>query len=149
MGCCGRKDFVSGSSSFDHCLCEVVRVIKDIQDTGADECTDCPTSCFLTPLGGVSPGRTSPINTRVIVLLTEKGCPFKVQADPCDCSAGATEYCYFRIEEILDGSCCVTLRALTKSGSNFTKTDVCVTVDISCFCGIQCIADTFVEGVCD
>ncbi|SIT68697.1 CotY/CotZ family spore coat protein [Edaphobacillus lindanitolerans] len=156
MGCCGRKEFVSGSSSFENCLCEVIRVIKDIQDAGAEECATCATSCFLEPLGSlVNPARRTPIDTRVIVLLTKEGCPFKVQDLTCSADKHEEEFKFFRIEEILNGSCCVTLRALRKLHTTsptthccFEATDVCVTVDISCFCAVQCVADCFLD-LCD
>ncbi|MET3575678.1 CotY/CotZ family spore coat protein [Bhargavaea ullalensis] len=155
MGCCGRKDFVSGSSSFDqNCLCDVIRVIKDIQDAGAEECATCATSCFLEPLGSlVNPARRTPIDTRVIVLLTKDGCPFKVKDLTCT-SSTYEEFCFFRIEDIMDDGCCVTLRALRKGAAStttmccFEATDICVTVDISCFCGVQCVADCFLD-LCD
>ena len=42
-----------------------------------DDCDDCRTDCFLTPLGSlVSPARQR-VNTRVFMLLTEEGDPFK------------------------------------------------------------------------
>lgn len=157
MSCCGdKKDFTAGSSSFDHCLCDVIRTIKDIQDAGTDECMGC-NDCFMEPLGGlVSPGRRSPVDTRVISLLTKDGSAFKVSTAHCpryckESYSGQT--CFFRIERII-GKCCVTLRALEKVPQTpahpcgFIATDVCLTVDIRCFCGVTCVTDCFLD-ICD
>ncbi|MCM3088173.1 CotY/CotZ family spore coat protein [Bhargavaea ginsengi] len=147
MSCCGdKKDFTAGSSSFDHCLCDVVRAIKDIQDAGADECMGC-NSCFTTPLGGLVNPTTTPIDTRVIVLYSKDGCPFSLSAYPCNPTGPKS--CYFRIEEIV-GKCCVTLRLLKKekdptTPERFEATSRCITVDIRCFCAIECVADAFLD----
>ena len=77
MGC-GRNDDVGEERRNDNCICEVVRAIKRVQDIREDlDCDDCRTDCFLTPLGSlVSPARQR-ANTRVFMLLDEKGNPFK------------------------------------------------------------------------
>jgi len=79
---------------------------------------------------------------------------------------------YFRVEEVYD-NCCALLRVLEPTGSDtqpvnlvcdlvdkccialnktcdvvdFNLTNDCITVDLSCFCAVQCIKDTYV-GAC-
>lgn len=75
---------------------------------------------------------------------------------------------FFRVQKVFD-SCCATLQVLqplkdgkpfdiTNNGkicvekicqvNGFGPTDTCLTVDLSCFCGIQCIDDVFID-FCD
>ena len=79
MGC-GRNEDVGENRhpSHDNCICEVVRAIRRIQDIRDDQdCDDCSTDCFLTPIGSLlSPARHR-ANTRVFMLLTDDGDPFK------------------------------------------------------------------------
>ncbi|WP_017379410.1 CotY/CotZ family spore coat protein [Paenisporosarcina sp. TG-14] len=179
MGC--ERKYESTTSSIEgittgkgkgRCICDVVRAIKDIQDAVVDnDCPECPTNCFLEPLGGlVSPARQQ-ADTRVFMLLTKDGTPFKAffrdnDYHDCDCFS-----VFFRVEDIFDG-CCATLRVLepvdrnkkevnlindcgTKLNlkkicevRNFRLSDSCITVDLNCFCGIECVADVFL-GVCE
>ncbi|BAQ10297.1 spore coat protein y [Bacillus sp. OxB-1] len=75
---------------------------------------------------------------------------------------------FFRVQNIFD-NCCATLQVLepldrnrmpvdiTKHGKidleeicrveNFAPTGSCITVDLKCFCGIQCVKDIFID--CD
>lgn len=200
MGC-GRNFESSSSSSSSHgfpkkekdnCICDVVRAIKDIQDSVVNnDCPGCPTNCFLEPLGGlVSPSRHTP-DTRVFMLLAKDGTPFKAffhesnnhhnnhhdgkhDTNGQEGKKRRSDSCFsvfFRVEDIFDG-CCATLRVLepldrhgkevdilNKDGDKidfrkiceveeFLLSDSCVTVDLDCFCGIECVADTFL-GVCD
>ncbi|WP_144509476.1 CotY/CotZ family spore coat protein [Bacillus sp. FJAT-22090] len=170
MGC-GRVEDVTDVTRSGHCVCDVVRAIKDIQDQATDDCAPCPTNCFLEPLGGlVSPARHQ-ADTRVFMLLTKDGDPFKAffrDRDRFDCDCISV---YFRVEDIFDG-CCATLRVLEPLNStrgevnllsdcgtkidlrklchvrNFALTGSCITVDLNCFCAIECVADVFLD-VCD
>ncbi len=165
MGC-GKKDDVFGTSS---CVCEVVRAIKDIQDSAEDNC-ECETNCFSEPLGSlVSPTKRSKADTRVFVLKTADGSPFHAffRGDDCACVS-----IFFRVEEVFD-NCCAVLRVLapvtnTHSGretlditgpkgidlgkicelDGFRRTSDCITVDLKCFCAVQCIADVDLD-ICD
>ncbi|MFE8700413.1 CotY/CotZ family spore coat protein [Cytobacillus sp. FJAT-54145] len=162
MGC-GKKDDVLGTTN---CVCEVVRAIKDIQDAAEDIC-ECPTNCFQEPLGAlVAPARTQRADTRVFVLKTKDGSPFHAffRGDDCACVS-----IFFRVEEIFD-NCCATLRVIrpVKNGGEtvdltedsgidlsavckvdgFAATNDCITVDLTCFCAIQCIADVDL-GICE
>lgn len=163
MGC-GKKDDVLGARS-GNCVCEVVRAIKDIQDAAEDVC-ECPTNCFQEPLGSlVKPGKRQRADTRVFVLKTADGSPFHAffRGDDCACVS-----IFFRVEEIFD-NCCATLRVIKPVKNreavdltddccidlskvchveNFEATDDCVTVDLNCFCAIQCIADVDLD-ICE
>jgi hypothetical protein len=166
MGCGNNHDdFRSGN-----CVCEVVRAIKDIQDNAVEEeCTEC-SSCFTEPLGSlVSPARRDPVDTRVFVLSNDDGDPFHAFF------SGENNACvsiFFRVEDVFD-NCCATLRVLVpgrREGGNFVpvnlltngKVDLskvcqverfrassdCITVDLKCFCAVQCIADVNL-GICN
>ncbi|MCZ2257209.1 CotY/CotZ family spore coat protein [Sporosarcina sp. G11-34] len=169
MGC-GKGDNVGHDRHSTHCVCDVLRAIKDIQDNGADEeCRECTTSCFMEPLGGISnPGKRKPIDTRVFMLLTKNGDPFKAFYRDGDCPDTNCYSVFFRVEEVF-GNCCATLRVLEplkkdKTEANlldstgttlklnnicavckFKATDSCITVDLSCFCGVQCVDDVFLN----
>ena len=163
MGC-GKVS--SGGSSTTGCVCEVVRAILDIQNQAVqDDCSTCTTNCFLEPLGGIlSPARKT-ADTRVFTLLTKFGTPFMATFSS---SMDTNDICtsiYFRVEDVFD-DCCATLRVLipldavggdavdllNEEGTqvsmrsicdvnSFAASDSCVTVDLSCFCAVQCIAD--------
>ena len=160
MGC-GRLN-VGGSS--EGCVCEVVRAILDIQNQAVDnECSTCTTNCFLEPLGGiVSPARPS-ADTRVFTLGTKTGVPFIATFSSIDFEDVCISV-FFRVEDVFD-NCCATLRVLVPLDDNFDPVDIvsedgtgisltalcdvenfaasdsCITVDLDCFCSVQCIAD--------
>jgi spore coat protein Z len=173
MGCGKNHDNdVLGTTNHRGCVCEVVRAIKDIQDAvQEEENCECPKNCFLEPLGSlVSPSHHKPhADTRVFVLKTADGSPFHAFFKSHDCSCVSI---FFRVEEIFD-NCCATLRVLrpiNKEGGKkntldmvkgccidlqsfceldgFESTDDCITVDLNCFCAVQCIADVYL-GVCE
>lgn len=162
MGC-GKKDHLKGNS----CVSEVVRAIKDIQDNAEDVC-ECPSNCFLEPLGAISPSRrkNDRPDTRVFVLKTADGSPFHAfffNGKSCACVS-----IFFRVEDIFDNNCAV-LRVLEPikfgdKGSQgghtvdltkdccidlgkvcevdfFRRTNDCITVDLEDFTAVQCIAD--------
>lgn len=169
MGC--GKESVGGYGHHKNCVCEVVRAILDIQNQATeDECSSCTTNCFLEPLGGiVSPARNS-ADTRVFTLSTKTGVPFMATY-----SSDEYDYCtsvFFRVEDVFD-DCCATLRVLiplysydggavpllTDCGTklnlgavcaveHFAASDSCITVDLNCFCAVQCIADVNL-GICN
>ncbi|MFO1445572.1 spore coat protein CotZ [Bacillus sp. Bva_UNVM-123] len=180
MGC-GKNDDFKGNS----CVCEVVRAIKDIQEN-AEEVCECPSNCFLEPLGSISPStiRRQRPDTRVFVLKTADGTPFHAfitaNANTHGHGSGKNNSCvsiFFRVEEVFD-NCCAVLRVLEPikfdgKGQQdnqmqnqmqhakpvslvkdccidlnavcdvdfFRSTNDCVTVDLKCFCAVQCIAD--------
>lgn len=171
MGC-GRGNESSNHASNRGCVCEVVRSILEIQNAAVqDECTSCTTSCFLEPLGGiVSPARPS-ADTRVFMLLTKSGCPFFSTFSSSNTGCDVCTSVYFRVEHVFD-SCCATLRVLIPLDecgdpvqllhdhgceidmrrvcdvAKFAASDSCITVDLDCFCAVQCVADVNL-GICN
>lgn len=163
MGC-GKQTNHNGSRN-EGCVCDVVRAILDIQNQAVeDECSPCTANCFLEPLGGIMSPSRSHADTRVFMLLTKDGTPFKAffnskHADPDFCTS-----VFFRVEDMFD-DCCATLRVLEPQDcehetvdllggdgccidmsklcdvKKWKSTDSCITVDLSCFCAVQCIAD--------
>lgn len=191
MGCGRNDDFVEERrQSHGNCICEVVRFIKRVQEAGSDnDCVDCETDCFLTPLGSlVSPTR-SRVNTRVFTLSNNEGDLFKAffktdchqsrpratsveesaERRPSQSHSTSCFSVFFRVQNIFD-NCCATLQVLQPLDrrnnpvdiiknnkvdldalcrvENFAATNSCITVDLKCFCGIQCIKDVFIE-CCD
>ncbi|KIL45713.1 CotY/CotZ family spore coat protein [Jeotgalibacillus soli] len=178
MSGCGRgsiRDEDDNIRNVNSCVCEVVRAIKDIQDEAVeDECIPCLTSCFLEPLGTlVSPSRRNKrADTRVFTLQNDDGklfhAFFKDENNPHDKDCISV---FFRVEDVFD-NCCATLRVLepkdrdrkdvnllSDDGSkinlgklckveNFERTDSCITVDLKCFCAVQCIKDVDLN-ICD
>lgn len=175
MGCGrGNNDVggVGGHHSSRGCVCEVVRAILEIQNAAVqDDCNRCTTNCFLEPLGGIVNPARSNADTRVFTLLNKDGSPFfatfsTTNGAPCPCVS-----IYFRVEDIFDG-CCATLRVLIPLDDNgnpvdllndygtaidfrqvcrvtqFEASDSCITVDLDCFCAVQCIDDVDL-GICD
>ena len=119
MGC-GRNDDNSESKHDKGCVCEVVRAIKDIQDNAEDNC-ECPSNCFLEPLGSlVSPATRQNADTRVFVLKTADGSPFHAFFKSVDC-VGCVSI-FFRVEDIFD-NCCATLRVLRPIKKDGTTVD--------------------------
>ncbi|GIN74110.1 spore coat protein Y [Bacillus sp. J14TS2] len=155
-----------GGGCSSGCVCQVVRAIKDIQEMAVEEeeCPSCPTNCFIEPLGG-SPVR-SHVDTRVFTLTNKNGELFKALFKG---RGGNCVSVYFRVEEIFD-NCCATLRVLVplnKEGEpvkithhgdinyealcavrRWGKSSSCITVDLHCFCAVQCIADVNLQ-LCD
>lgn len=151
MGCEKRT-----GPSTSGCVCDVVRAILDIQDNVQDDDCTCGSNCFMEPLGAIRPNMVqNRVNTRVFVLKNADGTPFHAFFRGCD---EACVSIYFRVEDVFD-NCCATLRVLKPLGAdnqpvdlagdlsqvceveNFEATNDCVTVDLSCFCAIQCIED--------
>ncbi|VEF48678.1 spore coat protein [Bacillus freudenreichii] len=151
-----------------NCVCQVVRAIKDIQDMAEEECEPCTSNCFVEPLGDLGVRGRRHADTRVFTLTLKNGELFKALFRG---HMGKCVSVFFRVEEIFD-NCCATLRVLVplkKDGKtvvdildqhgkiNFAelcevrdwgRSNSCVTVDLHCFCAVQCIADVDL-GICD
>lgn len=171
MGCGRGNNDVGGHHQSRGCVCEVVRSILEIQNAAVqDDCNRCSTNCFLEPLGGiVSPSRNN-ANTRVFTLLNKDGSPFFAQFKRVNGMQSSCGFSiYFRVEDVFDG-CCATLRVLIPKDeggivsllcdgrinfgevcnvTTFEASDSCVTVDLDCFCAVQCIDDVELEGICN
>lgn len=152
-----------------NCVCQVVRAIKDIQDEAAEEeCIRCTTNCFIEPLGELTSPVRERADTRVFTLTGKNGELFK------GLFRGHNGNCvsvFFRVEDMFD-NCCATLRVLIPLNKekhmvgplinefghinfdelckvrNWASSNSCITVDLHCFCAVQCIADVDLE-ICD
>lgn len=150
------------------CVCQVVRAIKDIQDEAVeDDCISCSSNCFVEPLGDLAMPSRERADTRVFTLTNKDGELFKGLFKGSD---GRCVSVYFRVEEVFD-NCCATLRVLIPlkgdrrtiaklynhgkldydelcSVRHWARSNSCITVDLHCFCAVQCIADCDLE-ICD
>lgn len=142
------------------CVCNVVKAIKDIQDTAVEqECLPCTTNCFMEPLGELTSPSRERADTRVFTLTDKNGELFKGLFKG---HHGKCVSVFFRVEDVFD-NCCATLRVLVPlnkdkhvvklfehgkldfdalcSVRDWARSNSCITVDLHCFCAIQCIAD--------
>lgn len=177
MGC-GRNNVsesssMSNSSKNSHsgCVCSVVEAILDIQNQAVqDECRPCLTNCFMEPLGSIVSPVTTNADTRVFMLITKTGAPFMSFFKNTETEEPCTSV-FYRVEDVFE-DCCATLRVLkplTSTGCTvdilnnegtavdlrtlcdvtaWEATDTCITVDLDCFCAVQCIADVNL-GICN
>ncbi|MFD1705654.1 CotY/CotZ family spore coat protein [Siminovitchia sediminis] len=151
-----------------NCVCQVVKAIKDIQDQAEDECEPCTSSCFVEPLGDLGVRGKKHADTRVFTLTFKNGEFLKGLYKG---HQGKCVSIYFRVEEIFD-NCCATLRVLVPLKSDgrtvvniidangnidyaqlcevkdWGRSNSCITVDLHCFCAVQCIADVDLQ-LCD
>ncbi len=157
-----------GCGSGLNCVCQVVRAIKDIQDEATEEeCLPCTSNCFVEPLGDLAMPIRDRADTRVFTLTGKNGELLK------GLFRGHSNKCvsvFFRVEDIFD-NCCATLRVLvpltkdkqvvdliTSEGKlnlheickvkRWARSNSCITVDLHCFCAVQCIADVDLD-ICD
>ncbi|EJQ53466.1 hypothetical protein IEQ_00964 [Bacillus cereus BAG6X1-2] len=140
-------------SSSSHCVVDVVKFINELQDCST---TTCGSGCEIPFLGAHN--SASVANTRPFILYTKDGEPFKAFAP-----SGNNKHCkspIFRVESVDDGSCAV-LRVLVvtiggdpvphdddpictflnQHNTKLRATNTCLTVDLDCFCAIQCLRD--------
>ena len=169
----------------NHCVCDVVKFINDLQDCATHT---CPTGCDV-PFLGANPN-VPLANTRPFLLYLANGELFRVPAfnhnmmnmmaaqnrDGNDNNNnnnknGQMNNCQdtvvFRVESV-DEDCCAVLRALIPVNNNkdnkdnknnqntfcelvdsdmFVASNTCVTVDLDCFCAIQCLRDVHVSNL--
>ncbi|MDA1738571.1 CotY/CotZ family spore coat protein [Bacillus cereus] len=143
--------------SSSHCVVDVVKFINELQDCST---TTCGSGCEIPFLGAHNSAAVA--NTRPFILYTKAGTPFEAFAP-----VGNLDFCtspIFRVESVDDDSCAV-LRVLTVllgdgspvppgpggdnpictflnvPNSKLKATPTCITVDLSCFCAIQCLRD--------
>lgn len=122
------------------CLAKILKVIDILQK----ECTPeyCKEGCDKPFLGSTSGCYI--YNTRPITLYTRNGTLF--EADYYIDNVRNTSS-VFRVEDV-DG-CCAKLRILretvTEEATNYTATNEFITVNLNCFCVLQCLTDTFID----
>ncbi|MEH7400589.1 MULTISPECIES: CotY/CotZ family spore coat protein [Bacillaceae] len=169
----------------NHCVCDVVKFINDLQDCATHT---CPTGCDV-PFLGANPN-VPLANTRPFLLYLANGELFRVPAfnhnnmmqmmaqnrdgndNQNNNKNGQMNNCQdtvvFRVESV-DEDCCAVLRALVPvkagdgkdnnknnnqntfcelvDGDMFVASNTCVTVDLDCFCAIQCLRDVHVTNL--
>ncbi|PEE40647.1 CotY/CotZ family spore coat protein [Bacillus pseudomycoides] len=138
----------------ESCVCNVVKFIYELQEYVPTAYSSQYNAPFL--------GRhyvAKAANTRPFILFTKSGNPFEIYVP------STNKYCLspiFRVESV-DEDCFAVLRALivvlgkkpdtspnpvctylTIPHAELHATPSCITVDLTCFCGIQCLRDTFV-----
>ncbi|MDR4985699.1 spore coat protein [Bacillus cereus] len=137
-----------------HCVVDVVKFINELQDCST---TTCGSGCEIPFLGAHNSAAVA--NTRPFILYTKAGTPFEAFAP-----IGDLKHCtspIFRVESVDDDSCAVlrVLAVVLGNGSSVPQGDdpictflnvpnaklkstaTCITVDLSCFCAIQCLRD--------
>ncbi|MBJ8069643.1 spore coat protein [Bacillus mycoides] len=152
MSCNCNEDHHHHDCDFN-CVSNVVRFIHELQECAT---TTCGSGCEVPFLGAHN--SASVANTRPFILYTKAGTLFEAFAP-----SGSLTSCtspIFRVESIDDDGCAV-LRVLTVTiggdpispGDNpictflnvptatLKGTNSCITVDLSCFCAIQCLRD--------
>ncbi|EJQ42433.1 MULTISPECIES: CotY/CotZ family spore coat protein [Bacillus cereus group] len=152
MSCNCNEDHHHHDCDFN-CVSNVVRFIHELQECAT---TTCGSGCEVPFLGAHN--SASVANTRPFILYTKDGTLFEAFAP-----SGSLTSCtspIFRVESIDDDGCAV-LRVLTVTiggdpvspGDNpictflnvptatLRGTNSCITVDLSCFCAIQCLRD--------
>lgn len=133
------------SNNAVHCVCSVIENIFEQQQA---VCKKCLTSCYRNLLRPtVYLGDTIPF-----LLYTEKGELFKASGYVGkDCFSTP----FFKIENF--DECCATLRLLLPLQHDghlaedvcdvheLVKTRICINVDLTCFCAIQCLSPKLVN----
>lgn len=144
MGCDSEK--------MSNCVCDTLLSIVEAQDQVENDCNGCNTA--IRELVG---GAQTPFNT-IPVLLTCKG--------DCDLFVGhgvrrdentTTELevihsIVFRVNDVDPETCCASLELLQEADTknkgdlldmiethDFESTNVCITVDLNCFCAVSCL----------
>ncbi|MCA1031120.1 spore coat protein [Bacillus timonensis] len=119
----------------ESCVCSALNELKEQQDL----LKGCPTSCFSSLLVKIVKVDTIPF-----ILFDEEGL-FKAMV------AGVCRSPFFRIEEIDLENCCATLMVLIgRTMDGYETEEICdmyaleksetfLTVDLTCFCAVQCL----------
>ncbi|MBU5595200.1 spore coat protein [Amphibacillus sp. MSJ-3] len=142
---CGSK-FKSGN-----CVADILREIADAQNNIANDCCDSSCEQSIANLLGETPVPTN-LDT-VPVLLYCKDCgPFKGYGAPIDNIGNVIGSFYFRVKKVDKDNCAILelLRDPSDSNTdptspveqntgNLEATDICITVNVDCFCHITCL----------
>ncbi|WP_243521157.1 CotY/CotZ family spore coat protein [Bacillus pseudomycoides] len=140
----------------ESCVCNVVKFIYELQECATTAYSSQYNAPFLRPHYTAKAA-----NTRPFILFTKSGNPFEAYVPSTNKNCRSP---IFRVESI-DKDCCAVLRALivvigkepdtspnpvctylTFSHAELRATSSCITVDLHCFCGIQCLRDTSVAN---
>lgn len=159
MGC-GSEFYTS------NCVCDTLLAIVEAQEK-VNPVAACTNSCS-TAIQELVNGVVNGVADTIPVILFCKGtcAPFVGQGVGRDLNNGvldATPFdlaygCIFRVVDVDPETCCAVLEILTFDGAacppyegsygclsgiegayQLETTDVCITVDLNCFCGVSCI----------
>ena len=158
MGC-GSEFYTS------NCVCDTLLAIVEAQEkvSPAAACTNSCSTAIQELVNGVVNG----VADTIPVMLYCKGtcAPFVGQGLARDIVGGVLDTtpfepvcgCIFRVVDVDPETCCAVLEILTFAGAEcppavgttcltgidlateLLTTDVCITVDLNCFCGVTCI----------
>ena len=136
-----------------NCVTDVVNFINELQDCASGT---CPTGCDVPFLGAHQGSRLA--NTRPFVLFNGQGTALSIFIPTTGPNISSS---ILRVESV--DECCAVLRALevpnVPDGQNpisfflntptatLQATNSVITVDLNCYCAIQCLRDVHVAGV--
>ncbi|MBO1626032.1 CotY/CotZ family spore coat protein [Bacillus arachidis] len=147
-----------------NCVCDVVKFIDELQDCASSA---CPTGCDVPFLGANQGAKFA--NTRPFLLYTTEGELFSsVFFQENNPGISSDDICasspIYRVASVDD--CCAVLQILVPPGlteslgpeqivcaflkqtiPQLISTNLSITVDLNCFCAIQCLRDVNVPGV--
>lgn len=140
----------------ESCVCNVVKFIYELQECASTAYSSQYNAPFLGPHY-----TTKVANTRPFILFTKSGTPFEAYVPSTNKNYLSP---IFRVESV-DEDCCAVLRALivivgkepdtspnpvctylTIPHAELRATASCITVDLTCFCGIQCLRDASIAN---
>lgn len=158
MGC-GSEFYTS------NCVCDTLLAIVEAQEK-VNPVTGCTNSCS-TAIQELVNGVVNGVADTIPVMLYCKGtcAPFVGQGVARNIVSGVLQTspflpvsgCIFRVVDVDPETCCAVLEILTFNGNydvayedysclsgldqatELVTTDVCITVDLNCFCGVTCI----------
>ncbi|WP_210364544.1 CotY/CotZ family spore coat protein [Bacillus sp. REN3] len=153
---CGKHN--GGGSSSDNCVCDVLREIARVQDMVEDEC--CVTSCERSIQALLGETANNNLDTIPIILYCKCDPFLGVGVGTATTGGNTTFDCIesfvFRVCSV-DDDCCAVLELLDTGHdpnpsqgpcsqfqgnvklTDLTRTGVCITVDLSCFCAVTCL----------
>ncbi|OAK37368.1 CotY/CotZ family spore coat protein [Bacillus wiedmannii] len=140
MSCNCNEDHHHHDCDFN-CVSNVVRFIHELQECAT---TTCGSGCEVPFLGAHN--SSSVANTRPFILYTKTGEPFEAFAPTASLSSCRSPI--FRVESIDDDDSSPVppdndpiCTFLAVPNARLISTNTCLTVDLSCFCAIQCLRD--------
>lgn len=140
-----------------NCVCDTLLAIVEAQDQVK---TTCPNSCdaAIQELVG---GQTTPNNTIPVMLTTagtnELFIGSGVRRNPENPHSGleVVNAIVFKVKDVDPETCCATLELLQEGEERnvqdlldlieemeLDSTDICITVDLDCFCSVTCLPPT-------
>ncbi|WP_081257476.1 CotY/CotZ family spore coat protein [Bacillus wiedmannii] len=140
MSCNCNEDHHHHDCDFN-CVSNVVRFIHELQECAT---TTCGSGCEVPFLGAHN--SSSVANTRPFILYTKTGEPFEAFAPTASLSSCRSPV--LRVLTVVLGDTSPVppdndpiCTFLAVPNARLISTNTCLTVDLSCFCAIQCLRD--------